>query len=229
VIIDDSASNAHAEELLEDALSQRAARPRAVRVRSFVSLTPDENQKDQWFDAELTRPLRIMALYGALTGRLGAQGSEVAATDPHARTFAPLTGRVLVVEDQELNREVADGMLTSFGLEVDAAEHGRQALAKLAAGRYDVVLMDCQMPVMDGYSATRELRQVEAGSTRTPVIALTADMTDAARAACFAAGMDDYLGKPFTRATLHAVLSRWLATRKDGAGTGLNVRQSSLS
>jgi CheY-like chemotaxis protein len=119
-------------------------------------------------------------------------------------------------------------MLTSFGLEVDAAEHGRQALAKLAAGRYDVVLMDCQMPVMDGYSATRELRRVEAGSARTPVIALTADMTDAARAACFAAGMDDYVGKPFTRATLHAVLSRWLATTRK-AGAGLNVRQSSLS
>jgi CheY-like chemotaxis protein len=134
---------------------------------------------------------------------------------------------VLVVEDQELNREVADGMLTSFGLEVDAAEHGRQALAKLAAGRYDVVLMDCQMPVMDGYSATRELRRIEAGAKRTPVIALTADMTDTARAACFAAGMDDYVGKPFTRATLHAVLSRWLAARK--ADAGLDARQSSCN
>jgi CheY-like chemotaxis protein len=79
--------------------------------------------------------------------------------------------------------------------------------------------------VMDGYSATRELRRLEAGGTRTPVIALTADMTDAARAACFAAGMDDYVGKPFTRAGLHAVLSRWLATRTASA----KALQSSFS
>jgi signal transduction histidine kinase/ligand-binding sensor domain-containing protein/CheY-like chemotaxis protein len=227
VVVDDSAKNGDGEELLEDALSQRAARPRAVRVRSFVSLTPDEGETEQWFDAELTRPLRLMALYGALTGRVGGQGSDVLSTDSHTRTFAPLSGRVLVVEDQELNREVADGMLSSFGLEVDAAEHGRQALAKLAADRYDVVLMDCQMPVLDGYSTTRELRRLEAGGAHTPVIALTADMTDAARAACFAAGMDDYVGKPFTRATLHVVLSRWLATRRGGAH--LDARQSSLS
>lgn len=225
VVIDDSAVGAEAEKSLEEALSQRAARPRAVRVRSFVSLTPDESEREQWFDAELTRPLRLMALYGALTGRLGSQAGDAPATDSHEHAFAPLTGRVLVVEDQELNREVADGMLTSFGLEVDGAEHGRQGLAKLAAGRYDAVLMDCQMPVMDGYSATRELRRLEVGATRTPVIALTADMTDAARAACFAAGMDDYVGKPFTRATLHAVLSRWLAKRK--ADVVSSARQSS--
>ena len=214
IVIDDTSSSADAERLLGPILGQRAARPRVVRIRSFVSLTPDEGEKEQWFDAELTRPLHLMDLYGALCGRLGGQSGEPSAADAQARTFAPLAGRVLVVEDQELNREVADGMLASFGLEVDGAEHGRQALAKLGAGRYDLVLMDCQMPVMDGYSATRELRRLEAGERRTPVIAVTADMTDAARAACFAAGMDDYVGKPFSRATLHAVLSRWLATRR---------------
>jgi CheY-like chemotaxis protein len=183
-------------------------------LRSFVSLTPEETEPEQWFDAEITKPLRFMELYGTLAGRLSNPGNGSPLTEAHARTFAPLEGRVLVVEDQELNREVADGMLKSFGLEVDGAEHGRQALAKLAAGQYDLVLMDCQMPVMDGYSATRELRCLEAGLTRTPVIALSADMTDAARHACFDAGMDDYLGKPFSRATLHAVLSRWLAARR---------------
>jgi len=227
VVIDDSSAGSDVQEILEPALSQRAARPRAVRLRSFVSLTRDETGKGQWFDAELTRPLRLMELYGKLTGRLGGRSGELPATDAHTRTFAPLAGRVLVVEDQELNRDVADGMLASFGLEVDGAEHGRQALAKLSAGRYDVVLMDCQMPVMDGYSATRELRSLEAGGIRTPVIALTADMTDAARAACFDAGMDDYIGKPFTRVTLHAVLSRWLATRKEPVGS--NVLQNSCS
>jgi two-component system sensor histidine kinase/response regulator len=214
VVIDDASLSVQAEGLLKPVLSQRAARPRAVRIRSFISCVPDESGREQWFDAELTRPLRLTELYTALEGRLNNRNAGQPVPDPHTRTFTPLAGRVLVVEDQELNREVADGMLTSFGLEVDGAEHGRQALAKLAAGHYDAVLMDCQMPVMDGYSATREIRRLEAGGVRIPVIALTADMTDAARAACVAAGMDDYVGKPFTRATLHVVLSRWLATRR---------------
>jgi CheY-like chemotaxis protein len=214
VVIDHSYSHLDAGKLLGPLLQRRAARPRVVRLRSFISLTSDETAAEQWFDAELPKPLRLMELYGTLTGRVGHAGSDSRPTDAQTRTFAPLEGRVLVVEDQELNLEVVDGMLKSFGLEVDGAEHGRQALAKLAAGRYDIVLMDCQMPVMDGYSATRELRRVEAGLTRTPVIALTADMTDVARDACFAAGMDDYVGKPFSRATLHTVLSRWLAARR---------------
>jgi signal transduction histidine kinase/ligand-binding sensor domain-containing protein/CheY-like chemotaxis protein len=213
VVIDDSSSRLAVQKLFEPLLRQRVARPRVIRIRNFVSLRPGETEPEPWFDAELTRPLRLMELYGTLSGRLGT-GSDAPLTDAHASPFAPLDGRVLVVEDQELNREVVDGMLKSFGLEVDAAEQGRQALAKLAAGRYDVVLMDCQMPVMDGYSATRELRRLESGHAHTPVIALTADMTDAARDACFAAGMDDYIGKPFGRATLHAVLSRWLAARR---------------
>jgi CheY-like chemotaxis protein len=217
VVIDDSSSNDDIGKILEPRLRERAAKPRVVRMRSFVSLTPAASGSEQWFDTEITRPLRLTELYGALSGPLGHRGSDLSCTDSPARPLAPLEGHVLVVEDQELNREVVDGMLTSFGLSVDSAEHGRQALAKLAAGRYDIVLMDCQMPVMDGYSATRELRLVEAGRTHTPVIALTADITDAAREACLAAGMDDYVGKPFSRAALHAVLSRWLSARRETA------------
>ncbi len=103
-------------------------------------------------------------------------------------------------------------MLNALSLEADIAADGRQALERLRTGHYDAVLMDCQMPVMDGYSATIELRRLEGADRRTPVIALTADTTSAGRAACMEAGMDDYLGKPFTRATLHAALSRWLAS-----------------
>ena len=221
LLIDDSASNGDAAGALEPLLRQRVARPRVVRMRSFVSLTSAaDTVSEQWFDIELTRPLSLMELYRTLSGRPAGRDKESPPSDVRARTFAPLTGHVLVVEDQELNREVVDGMLKSFGLEVDAAEHGRQALAKLAASRYDLVLMDCQMPVMDGYSATRELRRVEAGLSRTTVIALTADITEAARKACSEAGMDDYVGKPFSRAALYAVLSRWLAVRQGGAGDG---------
>ena len=85
---------------------------------------------------------------------------------------------MLVVEDQPLNREVAEGMLGALSLEVDVAADGQEALAKLSAEPYDAVLMDCQMPVMDGYSATVELRHREGSTKRTPVIALTADTTE---------------------------------------------------
>jgi CheY-like chemotaxis protein len=121
--------------------------------------------------------------------------------------------RVLVVEDQSLNRDVAEGMLKALGLEVDTAHDGSHALDMLARTRYDVVLMDCRMPVMDGYAATRELRRREGDGPHIPVIALTADTTSAAREACLAAGMDDYLGKPFSRATLRAALARWIPAR----------------
>jgi CheY-like chemotaxis protein len=224
VVVDDSAANPESIKLLGPALIQRAARPRAIRVRSFVTLTGAEPSGDSWFDAELTRPLRMMALYAALTGKAADNAAAVA--EPHLRTFPPLEGRVLVVEDQELNRDVADGMLKSFGLEVDSAEEGREALAKLAANHYDIVLMDCQMPVMDGYTASRTLRRIEGRSRHTPIVALTADTTSAGRHACYDAGMDDYIGKPFTRATLHAVLSRWIAMKKHTATT--NSRDDSV-
>jgi CheY-like chemotaxis protein len=214
VVVDDSSSDVDAGKLIGPALTQRAARPRVIRVRSFVTLTGGETEAEPWFETELTRPLRLMDLYRAVTGSVGDDRIASSVTEPHLRAFAPLEGRVLVVEDQELNREVADGMLKSFALEFDDAGDGREALAKLAAGRYDLVLMDCQMPVMDGYSATRELRRREGAAHHIPVIALTADTTRAGRDACFEVGMDDYVGKPFSRATLHAVLSRWLATRR---------------
>jgi CheY-like chemotaxis protein len=89
----------------------------------------------------------------------------------------------------------------------------------LARTRYDVVLMDCRMPVMDGYAATTELRRREGDGPRVPVIALTADTTTAAREACLAAGMNDYLGKPFSRATLRAALVRWIPARESAPPT----------
>ena len=115
-----------------------------------------------------------------------------------------------MVEDQPLNREVATGILASLGLSVETANHGGQALEMLRARHFDAVLMDCEMPVMDGFSATSAIRRAESGGSRIPIIALTADATAAGREACLAAGMDDYLAKPFRREALHATLSRWL-------------------
>jgi CheY-like chemotaxis protein len=105
---------------------------------------------------------------------------------------------------------VAIGMLTSLGLEVETAHHGQQALDILQTRSFDAILMDCEMPVMDGFSATKAVRKREPAGIHVPIIALTADVTSAGRAACLAAGMDDHLAKPFRREALHAILSRWL-------------------
>ncbi|GAA4693269.1 ATP-binding protein [Nocardioides nanhaiensis] len=123
-------------------------------------------------------------------------------------------GQVLVVEDNAVNRIVARGLLESLGFAVELAEDGSEALAMLERGRYDVVLMDLQMPVLDGYAATRELRARERdrGSRRLPVVAMTAAAVTGERERCLAAGMDDFLTKPVALATLAGVLARWVPT-----------------
>lgn len=210
IIVDDSLADDGAG-LLRAALAERAARPRTIRLASFVSLARAKTADGLHFDAELSKPLRLLQLYRTLSSRADEAGELAAAANHAAAHNAPrLRGRVLVVEDQALNREVAEGMLAALGLQVATAADGRQALDMLAAEKVDLVLMDCQMPVMDGFSATAELRRREGAGTRMPVIALTADATNQGREACLAAGMDDYLAKPFSRAALHAVLARWL-------------------
>ncbi|HHA2562343.1 TPA: ATP-binding protein [Stenotrophomonas maltophilia] len=126
-------------------------------------------------------------------------------------TLPPLHLRVLLVEDNTVNRMVAEQLLRVFQCEVRNAADGEQALLALREGDVDVVLMDCQMPVLDGYAATRRWRaeEVENGRPRLPIIAMTANAMAGDRERCLQAGMDDYLSKPIARATLHALLQRW--------------------
>ncbi len=120
--------------------------------------------------------------------------------------------RVLVADDNEMNRQLARILLTRLGCAVDEAHDGQQALDLLALQRYDLVLMDCMMPVMDGYHACLRWRQreQEGGLARTPVVALTASAVEGDRERCVAAGMDDYLSKPFSAAQFHAMVVRWV-------------------
>lgn len=126
---------------------------------------------------------------------------------------APEPGaRILLVEDTALNRQLVCLQLGGRGYRIDTAENGALGLQALAERQYDLVLMDCMMPVMDGYQACQALRAREAASAapRLPVIALTAGVTEDDRQRCVAAGMDDYLSKPFTAAQLRAMVERWL-------------------
>ena len=116
---------------------------------------------------------------------------------------------MLLVEDNQVNQMVAKGMLTKLGCQVAVAGHGGEAIAYLEQQPVDLVLMDCNMPVMDGYEATRRIRQ-SGRWPNLPIIALTANALPDERERCQAAGMNDYLAKPFRREDLTALLDSWL-------------------
>ena len=121
--------------------------------------------------------------------------------------------KVLLAEDNAVNVEVASAMLESLGLEVSRACNGQEALRSLQSDDFDLVLMDCQMPVMDGFAATSEIRrreQQQSHARSLPIIAITANALQGDREACLAAGMDDYLSKPFTQQALGQTIARWI-------------------
>ncbi|MBK5281453.1 MAG: response regulator [Nitrospiraceae bacterium] len=118
--------------------------------------------------------------------------------------------RILLAEDNPVNREVAIEMLRVLGCDVDAVEQGQEAVEAVQARRYDLVLLDCQMPLMDGFAASQAIRAGERGSSRhVPIVALTASAMKGDRERCLESGMDDYLSKPFTQATLQNIVCRW--------------------
>jgi PAS domain S-box-containing protein len=120
------------------------------------------------------------------------------------------THHILLAEDNVVNQKVACRHLEKLGFRVDVAVDGQAAFTAWQSGRYDLILMDCQMPVMDGYETTRKIREHEAGGRRIPIIALTAHAMKGADNECRAAGMDDYLSKPIDREQMQKSLSRWL-------------------
>ena len=126
-------------------------------------------------------------------------------------------GHVLLVEDNVLNQIVAVGILNRLGYAADVAENGRDAVEALERGAYGAVLMDCRLPVMDGYQATVEIRRREGSSRHTPIIAMTASVTQPDRDRCRAAGMDDYIAKPVMVDDVEVVLARWVQPPEEEA------------
>jgi len=145
------------------------------------------------------------------------EGSEPLESPAHAPTACFYEGwrrrRVLVVEDNPVNRTIAVRLLAREGCEVDAVESGREAVEACASTEYDLILMDIQMPEMDGYEATRRIRALEGSQRRTPIIAVTASSVEDSRNRCLEAGMDDFLSKPFDADGLRRLLGRWAPAR----------------
>jgi CheY-like chemotaxis protein len=137
----------------------------------------------------------------------GALLAPVQPAVPVVPAVLPPGCRVLVAEDNDVNRQVATAMLLSMKCDVRSVPNGAAALDAVAGGAFDVVLMDCQMPVMDGLEATRQIRQLATPQSTTPIVALTANAIIGDRDKCIAAGMNDYLSKPFSRDDLMRVLS----------------------
>ncbi|MEP7246284.1 MAG: response regulator [Gammaproteobacteria bacterium] len=166
----------------------------------------------------LTKPVRQAALVRALATLAGRSGGlQQLRAQPMTKHPMFLGARVLLVEDNPVNQQVAWQILSRLGITADIADNGEEALASVRTEHFDAVLMDCQMPVMDGYSAATAIREWERTTrrTRTPIIAMTANAMAGDRAKCLAAGMDDYVAKPVKIDVLAAALARWLVSSQE--------------
>ncbi|ODT44789.1 MAG: hypothetical protein ABS70_04665 [Nitrospira sp. SCN 59-13] len=198
----------------------------------YDAKTPGTPDLDAW----VTKPIRNTLLRQALLGLLHTrQRAPVQPPTPLPVAAGPIpfqAARLLLVEDTPVNREVALGMLDMLGHFAQAVDNGRLAVEAVARERFDLVLMDCQMPEMDGFTATATIRQQErdaADDRHIPIIALTANAMEGDRARCLAAGMDDYLAKPFTMAQLSEMLTKWLRAQTPAEPTEPASFQSASS
>ena len=166
----------------------------------------------------LLKPVRQSELHNLIAQVIaGDLTRKFHSVEPAAETNKPsrLTGRVLLAEDNLVNQEVACAMLQRIGVTTKIANNGLEALESLQQDSFDLILMDCQMPILDGFDATASIRQREAklGLPALPIVALTANAISGDREHCLAQGMSDYLSKPFSQEQLHQLLARWLPER----------------
>lgn len=181
-------------------------------VTAYGSFLPSEEAAALAPLQQQARPLARNALYQHLRRILQPDAATLNEAQADALPSAR-RGKVLLVEDNPVNQLVAKGMLGKLGCDVVVAGHGAEALDQLEFAYFDLVLMDCNMPVMDGYEASRQIRQ-SGRWPNLPIVALTANAMSEERERCRAAGMSDYLAKPFRREELAALLDQWMPTTK---------------
>lgn len=184
----------------------------------------------------LTKPVRQTELYNCLTALMTREstGAVTEIVRPEQTLDAQLTGRVLLAEDHPVNQEMMCEMLRIMGLSVVAVDNGEQAVEVLDREEFDIVLMDCQMPMMDGFEATAEIRRRQSAlevPMRTPIVALTANALKGDRDRCLASGMDDYLTKPVDTRALVAALKQWMPQDAEGENETLDesVEQTAVA
>jgi CheY-like chemotaxis protein len=178
--------------------------------------------------AYLVKPVKQSRLFDCLIEVVGATSNDKILTSSavvdRPASAAPVLpkARILLAEDNLINQKVAQAQLQKLGLTADVVVNGREAVRALESAAYDLVIMDCQMPEMDGYEASRIIRQREQEAVKNGrphmhqhIIAMTANAMQGDREKCIAAGMDDYISKPVRESDLRAALERWQSTRSD--------------
>ncbi len=220
---------------LEFAAELRAARPdrptEIVFLSSIDSLLADERLQQIDAFASLAKPVRPSELYDALAsiaaGRRSGRGRRWLARRSTPNRQLQFDARILVAEDNDVNQDVAMAMLDNLGCRVVTAPNGRAAVRAFAQDRFDLILMDCEMPELDGFEATRRIREIEgmssglsddgrAAKAPVPIIAVTAHALPEMRQKCLDAGMSDFLVKPFDELQLSEALRRWLPVAEEG-------------
>jgi len=194
---------------------QQLADTRLVLLASQGRRGDAQKMQQIGFSGYLSKPINQSELYNILlqvAGITGVDSAQQPSTRHAAHQLPQYKARVLVVEDNAVNQMVAQGMLNKFGIQIDIAGNGEEAITALTQLPYDLVFMDCQMPVMDGFTATRQIRDPQSGvkNCAIPVIAMTANAMQGDRERCLEAGMNDYIAKPVDPSKLHQALEQWL-------------------
>lgn len=198
----------------------RLSTTKLVLMTSMNQVTQAEELLESGFSSYVIKPLRASRLFDAL---LTAIATEIACVleqrrlqqeSQKNRTPPAFNLKILLVEDHPINQQVILNQLSLLGCEADLADNGEQALKQLELKSYDIVFMDCQMPILDGYATTQELRRREGKNRHTTIIALTAHALPVDRQKCLAVGMDDYISKPVEQEELEAVLRHWSSQKQ---------------
>ena len=202
---------------------------RLVMLTSVGHGDESEQLRESGVDGYLVKPVKQAPLFDCLstvlsddleTGEVRAGLVVIEKTTAAPPVLDGLELEILVAEDNAVNQKVAVAQLQNLGFQPDVVATGRAALEALARKKYDVVFMDCQMPELDGYAATRELRKTEGAAQHTWIVAMTANSLEGDREKCLAAGMDDYLSKPVKPADLVGALSRFASTSSHARPAG---------
>ena len=210
----------------------RTAHVRLVLLTSLGRRGDVAAAQSSGFAAYLTKPVRKDQLRNCLAMIMGLPESNSPESMSSVITQytlreveAQMNARVLVADDHTVNQQLAALMLEQMGHRVDVVANGLEAVEALSRTFYDIVLMDCQMPEMDGFAATQEIRRLQHSHTRIPIIAVTANAMQGDREKCLAAGMDDYLSKPIKKEELERIVAQWLSLSRKSPEKGTRLSE----